>query len=253
LKDVGELRRKIKAVQAFKDPEAQKAKLKEKFNLDGDIDAYTAAIEKLARASAEETFTPPHGAALKIKNIAKHYYVPLLLSEEEKIDYIRHIIHVESEVRFIKQLEEYLKKDTHLFNSFDWWMFSRADETLDKIIIPYYDPSQNKMRSFHPDFIFWFKRWNDYFILFVDPKGMKNADYQYKIDGYKEIFTDRSTKELRVFNHNGLKVRVALAMHTADANQAPYEYKEFWYDHPQSILQRLIVSEPTRVANNLSR
>jgi len=57
----------------------------------------------LARASTEETFTPPRGATLKIKNIAAHYYVPLLLSEEEKIDYIRHIIHVPSEVTFINQ------------------------------------------------------------------------------------------------------------------------------------------------------
>jgi hypothetical protein len=107
-------------------------------------------------------------------------------------------------------------------------------------VIPYYDPGQNKMRDFHPDFIFWLKnRWNDYFIVFVDPKGTRNTDYEYKVDGYKEIFVDREANRLRVFEHNGLKVRVALALHTADANQLSQAYKEFWHDHLRDILQRL--------------
>lgn len=246
LKGIEDLRKKIQAVQAFKDPEAQKSVLKEQLRLDGDVDAYTVAIETLARSPAEESFAPPQGAVLRIKNIAAHYYVPLLLSEDETIDYIRHVIHVESEVRFVRQLEEYLKTTDNLFkSSFDWWMFSRADETLDKIIIPYYDPSQNKMREFHPDFIFWLKRWNDYFILFVDPKGMRNADYQYKIDGYKELFVDDATGSLRAMQHNGLTVRVALAMHTEDANQSPKEYQEYWFDSPGGILQRLVGPVPS--------
>jgi len=240
LKDIEELRRKIKVVQSFKDPEAQKTTFKEQLRLDGDIDAYTIAIEGLAKSASEEAFTPPHGATLKIKNIASHYYVPLLLSEDEKIDYIRHIIHVDSEVKFINQLEAYLKEENNLFSSFDWWMFSRADETLDKITIPYYDPSQNKMRDFHPDFIFWLKRWDDYFILFVDPKGMKNTDYQYKIDDYKNIFTEKETGKMKVFKHRGLNVRVALAMYNKDASSSPQGYSNFWYDHPKQILKLLI-------------
>ena len=96
------------------------------------------------------------------------------------------------------------------------------------------------MRDFHPDFIFWLKRWNDYFILFVDPKGMKNTDYEYKIDGYKELFLDRATGVWRVTPYDGLNVHVVLAMHTIDANQASHAYKDFWYDHPRDILQRLV-------------
>jgi type III restriction enzyme len=245
LKDIEELRKKIKAVQDFKDPETKKATLKEQFLIDQDIDSYTSEIEKLARTSAEETFIPPHGPILKIKNITANYYIPLLLSEDEKIDYIQHIIHVESEVSFIKQLEEYIKSDNNQFQAFDWWMFSRADETLDRITIPYYDPTQNRMRDFHPDFVFWLKRWNDYFILFVDPKGMRNADYQYKIDGYKEIFVDHETKQLRVIPYGDINVRVILTMHTIDANVAPQEYNEYWYDHPKTILQRLIAPKPS--------
>lgn len=240
LKDIEELRKKIKAVQEYRDPEKQKNAVKEQLRLGLiDIDTYTAAIEKLARTSAEETFTPPQGASLKIKNIAAYYYLPLLLSEDEKIDYIRHVIHVESEVRFIKQLEAYLQQEDNQFKTFDWWMFSRTDETLDKVVIPYYDSSQNKMREFHPDFIFWLKRWNQYYIFFVDPKGMKNTDYQHKIDGYREIFVDSATGLPRTIPHNGLKVQVWLAMYTPDANQAPQEYKAFWYDSPKGILKRL--------------
>jgi hypothetical protein len=45
-----------------------------------------------------------------------------------------------------------------------------------------------------------------------------------------------------VFKQNDLNVRVSLALYTADANQAPLAYKDFWYDHPKSILQRFIHS-----------
>ncbi len=250
LKDIEELRRKIKAVQEYQDPEARKVTLKEQLRLDLlDIDAYTAAVEEIARTSAEATFTPPNKPTLKIKNIAAHYYLPLLLSDDEKIDYISHVIRVPSEVRFIEQLDACLKEPGNLFASaFDWWMFSRADETLDRIVIPYYDPNQNRMREFHPDFIFWLKRFNDYFILFVDPKGMQNTDYQYKIDGYKEIFVDHVSSALRVIPHDGMKVQVALAMHTADANRAPKEYSAYWFDHPKDILKQLIASESSTSA-----
>ena len=241
LKDIEELRRKIKAVQEYQDPTAQKAALREKRRTrEIDDDAYDAAIERLARTLAEDEFTPPHGVTLKIKNIAAHYYVPLLLSKEEKIDYIRHVIHVPSEVTFINQLEGYLKEPGNLFASFDWWVFSRADETLDRIVIPYYDPSQNKMREFHPDFIFWLKRWNDYFILFVDPKGMKNADYQYKIDDYQEIFKEHDTGALRVFPYGGMNVRVALATFNPDASESSQGYNDYWYDSPKGILKQLV-------------
>ncbi len=244
LKDIEELRRKIQLVQEYRDPASQKAMLKERYQQGKlDLDAYTTAIENLPR-TAEESFTPPQRATLKIKNIAAHYYLPLLLSDDEKIDYITHVIRVPSEVRFIEQLEASLKEQGNLFASaFDWWMFSRADETLDRVFIPYYDPAQNRMREFHPDFIFWFKRFSDYFILFVDPKGMQNTDYQYKLDGFKEIFVDRASGALRVIPHDGMNVRVALAMHTADANRAPQEYKDFWFDHPKNILKQLIVSD----------
>ena len=43
---------------------------------------------------------------IKIKYLANHYYLPVVVSETEKIDYLNHIINVDSEVRFIEQLED---------------------------------------------------------------------------------------------------------------------------------------------------
>jgi hypothetical protein len=81
---------------------------------------------------------------------------------------------------------------------------------------------------------------NNYFILFVDPKGMEHTEHIRKIDGYRDIFTDRATNALRVFNYGGMNVRVALALVATDANVALPEYKDFWFDHPKDILKQLL-------------
>ena len=112
----------------------------------------------------------------------------MIISEGEKVDYINHIIDVDSEVKFIEQLEEYLQKDDNIFKQFDWWMFSKLDQTLDEVHIPYYSPKENDMARFKPDFIFWIKKGKEYTILFVDPKGTSFADYQHKVDGDCKIF-----------------------------------------------------------------
>ena len=53
----------------------------------------------------------------------------------------------------------------------------------------------------------------DYKILFVDPKGMSQSAYQYKIDGYHRLFLDERTGQPRAIRYNGMQVRVALAMY----------------------------------------
>ena len=131
---------------------------------------------------------------IKIKYLANHYYLPVIVSETEKIDYLNHIINVESERKFIeeleKYLEEYLTKPDNVFSQFDWWMFSKLDQTLDEVFIPYFNYKENRIADFKPDFIFWLKPKNSerYIILFVDPKAPTYADANYKIDGYKRIF-----------------------------------------------------------------
>src|SRR5690606_6661684 len=103
------------------------------------------------------------------------------------IDYIKHIIKTESEVKFIEALEEYLEKSDNKFKDFEWWFFSKLDESLDEVYIPYYNPILNKISKFKPDFIFWLKNGTDYTILFVDPKGTEHTSAYRKIDGYKVL------------------------------------------------------------------
>ena len=111
------------------------------------------------------------GQMVLFKRIAQHYYLPMLISEDEKLDYIRTIIKVRSEVDFLKKLELYLGEPENGFKRFDWWLFSRIDETYDAVTVPYYNPFENKVSNFKPDFIFWLQKGEGYHIIFVDPKG----------------------------------------------------------------------------------
>lgn len=120
-------------------------------------------------------------------------------------------------------------------------MFSRADENANTITLPYYHPRENRIRDFHPHFIFWLKKGNSYWILFVDPKGMSYTDPEYKMDRYKVLFLDHNTGQPRELKYDGLTVRVVLAMYNKGASEASGGYGEFWYDHPRQILQRLNV------------
>ncbi|VUT25144.1 MAG: hypothetical protein MOIL_00885 [Candidatus Methanolliviera sp. GoM_oil] len=125
------------------------------------FEEYTEKIQSLRK---EEDFESDHKKIRikRIKYIANHYYIPLILSLDEKVDYIKHIIKTQSETRFINDLESYLTKDDNKFNEFDWWLFSKLDESLDEVYISYYNPNYNpnanKFSKFYPDFIFWLKK-----------------------------------------------------------------------------------------------
>jgi hypothetical protein len=55
--------------------------------------------------------------SIKIKYIPNHYYYPIVLSEpKHKIDYLNHIITEESEIKFIKELDDYLAERNNLFD-----------------------------------------------------------------------------------------------------------------------------------------
>jgi len=175
------------------------------------------------------------GKNLDLRILPNHYYIPLILAEDERVAYIRHVIRAPSEVRFIRQLEAYLHQVKHGFQAFDWWLFSKLDESLDSVFVPYYDPSAARVREFYPDFIFWMQKGQDYFIIFVDPKGMEHASYLHKIDGYEELFLDESGDPL-VLEHEGLRVRIYLRLHTSNASAAPSKYSKYWFETPSEIL-----------------
>lgn len=154
-----------------------------------------------------------NGKKIRIKHIPNHYYHPLIVSENEKIDYINHIIKVGSGKEFINELEAYLAEHNNVFKLFDWWMFSKIDETLDDISIPFYDPKQNAIANFKPGFIFWLQKGDIYTILFIDPKGTEHTYSYRKIQGYSRIFeTGKEHKRCIDFSYNGLTVNVKLLL-----------------------------------------
>lgn len=169
----------------------------------------------------------------KVKYIPNHYYLPVILSETEKIDYLNHIINVDSEVRFIEQLEEYLANPDNIFSRFDWWMFSKLDQTLDEVFIPYYNHKENRMDNYHPDFIFWLQKGNSYLILFVDPHGTVYSDINKKIDYYSEIFEIKGTKESKKFLFNGFNIKTKLLLKPTQRGVASVgdNYKKYWFDN----------------------
>jgi superfamily II DNA or RNA helicase len=178
------------------------------------------------------------GSVVQFRNIARHYYLPLLVSEDEKLDFVRSIIKVRSEVKFLNDLEEYLKQDDHLFKHYDWWMFSRIDEKSDDITIPYYNPYDNKVLNFRPDFIFWLKKEENYTILFVDPKGTSRAEYQHKVDGFRALF-EKNEKPI-TFSYMGMQVQVRLFLHTTDTAFVAEYYRKYWQDDIGKMMKCVI-------------
>ena len=196
-------------------------------------------IERAKNLTDKEDFEYQH-KKIRIKYVATHYYIPLILSEssDEKVDYIKHIIKVPSEVTFVNDLEDYLAKGNNKFKEFDWWFFSKLDESLDEVYIPYYNPNINRISFFYPDFIFWLKKGHNYFIVFVDPKGTEHTSAYRKIDSYKELFEENG--EERLFNHTGLKVKIKLLLRPEDISKTLAEYRQYWFDDIEKMLERLI-------------
>ena len=117
----------------------------------------------------------------------------------------------------------------------DWWMFSKIDEYLDEIYIPYYDPENNQLRKFKPDFIFWIKKGNNYFIVFVDPKGIKHTEFEHKVDSFRKIFGEINNP--KIFDHHEFKIRVLLLLYTQDKNRLGEGYRNYWSDDSKDIFE----------------
>jgi len=178
------------------------------------------------------------GQTVKLKRIAQHYYLPLIISDLEKIDYLSHIIKVKSEVEFLAKLEEYLEKTDSEIRQFDWWMFSRLDETTDQVNVPYYDPVQNKILNFKPDFVFWLRKGQNYHIIFVDPKGTGRTEYEHKVDGFRSLF-EKDEKPID-FTYEGLRVQVHLYLHTIDKSFVADYYRRFWLDEISPMFSSIL-------------
>lgn len=243
LKDIRELREKIEKVGRYPEMSKQRErKVKELETLYGRIsfEEYQALVRECQELEEslekEETFKW-NSHKLKIKYVQNHYYIPLILSEEERVDYIKHIIKTKSEGEFIEALERYLEREDDKFKEFDWWMFSKIDESLDRLYIPYYNPSENKISYFYPDFIFWLKKGEDYFIVLVDPKGTEHTSALRKIDGYREIFEEDG--KAKIFPYEGLKVRAKLFLMVKDTSLVPKAYRPYTSDKVRELVEKI--------------
>ncbi|MFZ8858993.1 MAG: hypothetical protein ACO2PP_00585, partial [Thermocrinis sp.] len=205
------IREKIERVKAYRDVGRLRIELANKLKM-GEI-----TIEEFYMKNEELPQDKETTPELIIRYLATHYYIPIVLTQQEAIDYIMHVIKTRSEREFIDELSNKLKSNPHLFDC-DWWMFSKIDETLDKVYIPYYSENSSGIGKFKPDFIFWFRKGCKYLILFLDPKGTEHAANYRKIDGYSKLFEENG--EPKVFTYEEecgkMEVRVMLRFWNKD-------------------------------------
>ncbi|MCQ2876746.1 DEAD/DEAH box helicase family protein [Helicobacter pylori] len=162
----------------------------------------------------DKTFKVDEAELLKLK---EHYYTPLI--KAKNCGWLKHVVKVKSESDF---LEELLKITETLQENYDFWAFSKIDEHLDNLFIPYIDNGATE-RKFFPDFIFWLQKGGTQFICFIDPKGSKHTDYEHKADAY-QLFKD---KVFNPKNDPNLKIKVVLKFY-GDKDDVGERYRDDW-------------------------
>ncbi len=175
----------------------------------GEIDPYDTDKYKQDKA-----FKLDNAELLKLK---EHYYTPLI--KAKNCNWLKHVVKVESEIDFLKELQETETIET-LQKNYDFWAFSKIDD-LDNLFIPYIDNA--KERRFFPDFIFWLQKGGTQIICFIDPKGSKHTDYEHKADAYK-LFKDK------IFNPKNdphFKIKVVLKFY-GDKDDVGERYRDDW-------------------------
>ncbi|WP_120895668.1 DEAD/DEAH box helicase family protein [Helicobacter pylori] len=167
----------------------------------------------LDKDKQDRTFKVGDAELLKLK---EHYYTPLI--KAKNCDWLKHVVKVKSESDF---LEELLKITEMLQENYDFWAFSKIDEHLDNLFIPYIGNATE--RRFFPDFIFWLQKGDTQIICFIDPKGSKHTDYEHKADAY-QLFKDK------IFNpkdNPNLKIKVVLKFY-GDKDDVGERYRDDW-------------------------
>ncbi|WP_283447002.1 DEAD/DEAH box helicase family protein [Helicobacter pylori] len=177
----------------------------------GEIDPYDTDKHKQDR-----TFKVDGAELLKLK---EHYYTPLI--KAKNCDWLKHVVKVKSESDF---LEELLKITETLQENYDFWAFSKIDEHLDNLFIPYIDNATE--RKFFPDFIFWLEKGGTQIICFIDPKGTEHTSGLRKADPYKNLFKD---KIFNPKNDPNFKIKVVLKFY-GNKDRVPELYRDDWIE-----------------------
>ncbi|MCQ2666331.1 DEAD/DEAH box helicase family protein [Helicobacter pylori] len=199
-----ELVKKIQEVKEYAPLDKERIKIAQ-----GEIDPYDTEKHKQDR-----TFKVGDAELLKLK---EHYYTPLI--KAKNCDWLKHVVKVKSESDF---LEELLKITETLQENYDFWAFSKIDEHLDNLFIPYIDNGATE-RKFFPDFIFWLQKGGTQIICFIDPKGSKHTDYEHKAGAY-QLFKDK------IFNPKDdphFKIKVVLKFY-GNKDDVGERYRDDW-------------------------
>ncbi|GAA9498385.1 DEAD/DEAH box helicase family protein [Helicobacter pylori] len=198
-----ELVKKIQEVKEYAPLDKERKKIAQ-----GEIDPYDTEKHK-----QDKTFEVDGAELLKLK---EHYYTPLI--KAKNCDWLKHVVKVKSESDF---LEELLKITETLQENYDFWAFSKIDEHLDNLFIPYFNNAAE--RRFFPDFIFWLQKGGTQIICFIDPKGSKHTDYGHKADAYKlfkgKVFTPKDNPHF--------KIKVVLKFY-GNKDDVGDKYKDDW-------------------------
>ncbi|GAA8717121.1 DEAD/DEAH box helicase family protein [Helicobacter pylori] len=176
----------------------------------GEIDPYDTEKHK-----QDKTFEVDGTELLKLK---EHYYTPLIKAKD--CDWLKHVVKVKSEIDFLQELQDQETTKT-LQENYDFWAFSKIDEHLDNLFIPYINNVAE--RRFFPDFIFWLQKGDTQIICFIDPKGITYADYEHKADAYK-LFKNK------IFNPKNdphFKIKVVLKFY-GDKDRVGDNYRDYW-------------------------
>lgn len=200
----------IKTIQEVKEHAPLDKETLRKKIAQGKIDPYDAEKHK-----QDKTFKVDDAELLKLK---EHYYTPLIKAKD--CDWLKHVVKVKSEIDFLQELQDQETTKT-LQANYDFWAFSKIDEHLDNLFIPYINNVAE--RHFFPDFIFWLQKGDTQIICFIDPKGTKISDYQHKADAYK-LFKDK------IFNPKNdphFKIKVVLKFY-GDKDDVGDNYRDYW-------------------------
>ncbi len=176
----------------------------------GEIDPYDAEKHK-----QNKTFEVDGAELLKLK---EHYYTPLIKAKD--CDWLKHVVKVKSEIDFLQELQDQETTKT-LQENYDFWAFSKIDEHLDNLFIPYINNVAE--RRFFPDFIFWLQKGDTQIICFIDPKGITYADYEHKADAYK-LFKN---KIFNPKNNPHFKIKVVLKFY-GNRDDVGDGYRDYW-------------------------
>ncbi|MFT2607196.1 DEAD/DEAH box helicase family protein [Helicobacter pylori] len=179
----------------------------------GEIDPYDTEKHK-----QNKTFKVDGAELLKLK---EHYYTPLIKAKD--CDWLKHVVKVKSEIDFLQELQDQETTKT-LQENYDFWAFSKIDEHLDNLFIPYINNVAE--RRFFPDFIFWLQKGDTQIICFIDPKGITYADYEHKADAYKlfkdKIFNPKNNPHCKI-----KKIKVVLKFY-GDKDRVGDNYRDYW-------------------------